>query len=86
MQDFHSVVVRDVWDIKECLESICATYALKGAVYEILRIRTFKQFSNQQERIALSVEEFANLMQDEGAYNAAGFEVSQSFDIRARDS
>ncbi|WP_394995250.1 hypothetical protein [uncultured Helicobacter sp.] len=86
MQDFHSVVVRDVWDIKECLESICATYALKGAVYEILRIRTFKQFSNQQERIALSVEEFANLMQDEGAYNAAGFEVSQSFDISVREA
>lgn len=86
MQDFHSVVVRDVQDIRECLENICATYALEGTAYEILRIHTFKQFSNQQERIALSSEEFIELTEDEGAYNAAGFEIIQSFDVSVREA
>lgn len=86
MQDFHSVVAREVQDIRECLESVCATYALDGAVYEILAIHTFRQDNNQQTKSKLSIEEFASLMEDEGAYNASGFELSQSFDISVREA
>lgn len=85
MQDFHSVIVREIQNIKECLENICATYALEGATYEILRIHTFKQLPTQEENIKLSPEECANLLENSDAYNAAGFDLIQSFDISVRE-
>lgn len=86
MQDFHSVVVREVQNIQECLESVCATYALEGAVYEILCVHTFKQLDNRQDRTKLTPEEFYELTEDEGAYNTAGFMLTQSFDISVREA